>query len=233
MKTVSGEYPAITSNDLERIMNITKSQIIIIGLVLLTLLVSAYFYPRMPQRMASHWNAKGQVDGYMSKGYVVFLMPVVMALIATLLMFIPKLDPLKASYEKFRKYYDGLVILLCIFLLCLQYFMLLWNIGIKLRLTVLVTIGIGLLFFYMGILCTHGKRNWFVGIRTPWTLSSDTVWDKTHKISGKLFKLAGVIVFAGLFFQKYMLLFILVPVFSITVFALLYSYLEYQKEKSL
>ena len=58
------------------------------------------------------------------------------------------------------------------------------------------------LLFYIGILIKHAKRNWFIGIRTPWTLSSDKVWDKTHALGGKLFQVSAVITLGGIFFDK-------------------------------
>ncbi|MEM1558578.1 MAG: SdpI family protein [Candidatus Bathyarchaeia archaeon] len=62
-----------------------------------------------------------------------------------------------------------------------------------------IPIGIGLLLFYTGILCENAKKNWFIGIRTHWTLSSDRVWETTHKLGGKLFKTTGVIGILGVF----------------------------------
>ncbi|MEK7202903.1 MAG: SdpI family protein [Patescibacteria group bacterium] len=69
-----------------------------------------------------------------------------------------------------------------------------------------------------------------IGIRTPWTLSSDLVWEKTHKIGGKLFKITGVIAFVGIFFQSYALFFIFIPVILVAIYTIVYSYFEYQKE---
>jgi uncharacterized membrane protein len=83
----------------------------------------------------------------------------------------------------------------------------------------------------MGFMMSHAKRNWFIGIRTPWTLSSDLVWDKTHLIGSRLFKAAGLLAFAGIFFQPYALWFVLTPVLFATLYTLLYSYFEYEKEK--
>ena len=88
----------------------------------------------------------------------------------------------------------------------------------------------GFLFFYCGILIKNAKRNWFIGIKTPWTLSSDKVWDKTHKLGGKLFKIMGVISFLGIIFPNYFVWLLLVPILAITLFILFYSYFEYQKE---
>lgn len=88
----------------------------------------------------------------------------------------------------------------------------------------------GMLFYCCGILTENAKRNWFIGIRTPWTLSNEKVWEKTHKIGGKLFKIAGVIALLGIAFQSYALFFILVPVILVATYTTVYSYIEYQKE---
>ena len=206
-----------------------KSEIIISAIILLLFFIGIYFYPQMPEKMASHWNARGQVDGYMSKLWGLFFIPLVLIALAFLFTVIPKVDPLKANIEKFRKYYDGFIILFFIFMLLVQLQVILWNLGIKISPNTFVPVISGILFFYVGVLCENAKRNWFIGIRTPWTLSSERVWEKTHKISGKLFKIAGVIAFAGVFFQNYASLLILIPVILVATYAIIYSYVEYQK----
>jgi len=213
-------------------MIIRKSEIAIIGIIVLDIILGIYFYPQMPEKMASHWNAKGEVDSYIPKFWALFLTPLISAGLALLFLAMPKIDPLKANIERFRKYYDGFIILFFVFLLSIDLQIILWNLGVEISPNVMLPIGIGLLFFYVGILCEHSKRNWFIGIRTPWTLSSDKVWDKTHKIGGKLLKTAGVITFVGVFFQNYAIFFIIIPVLAFSVFAIVYSYLEYQKEAS-
>jgi len=211
-------------------MKMRKSEIAILGIILLSFIVGAYFYAQMPEKVASHWNAKGQVDGYMSKFWGLFLMPFILVGLALLFIAIPRIDPLKENIEKFRKYYNGFIILFFIFMLSIHLQVIFWNLGIKISPNVILPIGLGLLFFYAGILCENAKRNWFIGIRTPWTLSSERVWEKTHKIGGKLFKIAGVIAFIGIFSQNYALFFILVPVILVTTCTIVYSYIEYQKE---
>jgi len=86
------------------------------------------------------------------------------------------------------------------------------------------------LFYYCGILVENAKRNWFIGIRTPWTLSNEKVWEKTHKLGGKLFKAAAIIILFGIVLKGYALLFILVPVIFVSFYLIVYSYVEYQKE---
>jgi len=211
-------------------MNMRKSGIIIIGIILFSFIVSIYIYPQMPEKMVSHWNAQGQADGYMSKFWGLFLIPITLVGLALLFTAIPRIDPLKANIEKFRKYYDGLVVLFFIYMLSIQFHVILWNLGIKISPNIIMPISIGILFFYIGVLCENAKRNWFIGIRTPWTLSNEKVWEKTHKIGGKLFKIAGVIAFIGVFFQNYALFFILIPEFLAVAYTIIYSYFEYQKE---
>ena len=212
-------------------MKITKGQIAVIGLVLVAFALSIYFYPKTPARMASHWNAKGEVDGYMDKNAGLLIMPCVMAGLALLLYVIPYFDPLKRNIDKFRPYYEGFIVFMCIFMLALHYHTILWNLGIQISTNVVIPIGIGLMFYYCGILCERAKRNWFIGIRTPWTLSSDVVWARTHRIGGKLFKVAGIAAIAGVFFQKYAIYFVIVPAITVAVFTIVYSFVIYQQEK--
>ncbi|RLJ01660.1 MAG: hypothetical protein DRP10_03550 [Candidatus Aenigmatarchaeota archaeon] len=211
-------------------MSIRKNEIIILGIILFSFLFGIYLYPQMPEKIASHWNVQGQVDGYMSKFWGLFLIPLISAGLFLLFIAIPKIDPLKTNIEKFRKYYDGFITLIIIFLFYLYLLTIFWNMGIRFDIIQLLAPAFGILFYYCGILTENAKRNWFIGIRTPWTLSNDAVWDKTHKIGGKLFKISGIVVLFGIFFRNYALFFILVPVILVAIYTIIYSYVEYQKE---
>ncbi len=209
-----------------------KSEIFIIaGIILLSFAIGIYFYPQMPEKMASHWNALGQVDGYTSKFWGLFLMPFLSVGLLLLFILIPKIDPLKANIEIFRKYYDGFVVLVIVFLSYLYLLTVFWNLGMKFSMILFLTPVFGIFFYSCGILVENAKRNWFIGIRTPWTLSNEKVWEKTHKIGGKLFKIAGIIVLLGIPFQSYAIFFILVPVILVLVFTIIHSYFAYQSEK--
>jgi len=183
----------------------------------------------MPETIASHWNAEGQVNGYMPKTIGVFLMPIISLALALLFMIIPMIDPLKANIEKFRKHYDRFIALILLFLLAVQMQVILWNTGTPISPNMTFPVGLGILFFYTGVLCENAKRNWFIGIRTPWTLSNDLVWDKTHKIGAKLFKISGIIAIFGVFFQSQAIFFSIIPVIFASIFTVIYSYVEYRK----
>lgn len=207
-----------------------KSEIMILGIILLSFVIGLYLYPKMPDSLASHWNFKGEVDGYMSKFWGVFLMPLVSVVMFFLFILIPRIDPLKQNIEKFRKYFDWFIVLLIVFLFYLYLLTLLWNLNFKFSMNKMLVPAFGILFYYVGILTENAKRNWFIGIRTPWTLSSENVWEKTHKLGGKLFKIVGIIAIFGVFLPNYALFFVLVPVIAVTIYTLLYSYFEYQRE---
>jgi len=207
-----------------------KTTLTVTGLILLSFILSIYFYPQVPEQMATHWNSKGEVDGYMSKFWGLFFMPVVITGLAIMFLVIPRIDPKKENIEKFRKYYDGFIIIFILFTVAIHLQIILWNIGIRISPNAVLPAGIGLLFYYIGILMENAERNWFIGIRTPWTLSSDRVWRKTNRLGGKLFKIAGIIAIFGTFFSEFAVFFIIVPAFFIAGFTVVYSYVEYQKE---
>ena len=203
---------------------------IIAGLIL-TCLITIAVYPTLPDRVVSHWNAAGQADGYMSKFWGLGLIPIIMTACVALFAVIPRIDPLKKNYEKFRNYYDGFILLFVFFLLAIQVQIILWSSGSHVSPNLTFPLLTGILFIYLGFLIEHAEQNWFVGIRTPWTLSSKTVWKKTHELGGKLFKIAGIISFAGVLFQNLAIWFVLVPVLAVALYTIVYSYVEFQKEK--
>ena len=211
-------------------MNFKKSEILIIAIILLAFGISVYIYPQMPERIAIHWNAQGQVDGYMSKAVGLFVLPLIIFGLALVFIGIPRIMPSKVDIKKFGKHYGGFSIWFFIFMFSIHAFTILWNLGIEISLFLFLPLGMGILYIYTGFLCENAERNAFVGIRTPWTLGSGNVWDKTHKIGGKLMKVAGIVTFLGVFFQRYALSFIIVPLISVTIYTIIYSYVIYKRE---
>ncbi len=207
-----------------------KISIIVLLIILTSFIISIYLYPRMPDKLASHWNAKGEVDDYMPKFWGLFLMPFVSLGLFLFFLLIPKIDPLKANIEKFRKYFDAFIALIIFFLFYVYLLTIFWNAGLRFSMGQMMLPALGILFYYCGILIEKAKRNWFIGIRTPWTLSSDKVWEKTHKLGGRLFKIAGIIAFLGIVFPGYALFLVIIPVISIAIYIIIYSYFQYQKE---
>lgn len=212
-------------------MSYRRKEWLMVMMVLASILLAGWFYPQLPEVVASHWNADGQVDGYMGKGIATFLMPGMMLFLAILFFIIPRIDPLGKNIEKFRDAYEEMVIVILAFLFFIFLQMMLWNIGIQISMALTVPFAIGLLFIYMGFLLEKAKRNWFVGIRTPWTMSSDRVWDKTHKIGGRLFKMLGILSLLAILLGGLAFYVVIGGALIVTAYLVWYSYVEYGKEK--
>jgi uncharacterized membrane protein len=213
-------------------MSNKKTTIYILILITASVLLGIILYPNVPDQMASHWNIEGEVDGYISKFWGLFLMPLISIALLILFTIIPKIDPLKENIEKFRKYFNNFIALIILYLLYIHGLTVSWALGYQFNMTLAILPAMGVLFYFIGELLEHSKRNWFIGIRTPWTLSSDNVWNKTNKLGAKLFRLSGVLIILGLLIQKYVLWLILAPILSSVLFLVIYSYLEYQKENN-
>jgi uncharacterized membrane protein len=206
------------------------ASIIALLIIILTFAIGIYFYPLMPDKLASHWSAQGQVNSYMPKFWGLFLMPLISVVLLALFLLIPKTDPLKENIAKFRKYFDGFIILLFLFLFYIYLLSIFWNLNLKYNMIQALMPAFAVLFYYMGILISNAKRNWFIGIRTPWTLSSEAVWDKTHQLGGKMFKASAIIALLGMFFQQAAIFFVLIPIIFTAIYTIVFSYFQYQKE---
>ena len=208
------------------------SRTIIVGILILTFAIPIIAYPFMPEPMASHWGLSGEANGYLPKFWGLFLVPFISAGLALLFLIIPRIDPLKKNYPQFRPAYDLFVVVILLFLLYLSVLVILWNLGMKFSMTQVLAPAFGALLYTCGVLIGNAKRNWFVGIRTPWTLSSERVWEKTHALGGKLFRAAGLLALLGAVLPGIAWLLFIAPVLLISVYLVVYSYLEYQKEEA-
>jgi uncharacterized membrane protein len=211
-------------------MTVNKRIMIFVwALVVLAFAISAFAYPSVPDRVASHWNTRGEVDGTMGRFWGVFFLPLLLAGLVVLLTVVPSIDPLKANIAQFRRYYDQFILVFAIFMLLVHLQVILWNLGVEISPNLIMPIGIAMLFFYLGIMLRHVKRNFFIGIRTPWTLSSDAVWEQTHQLGGRLFQAAGVLALLGAFFPNHAWLFVLAPTIVAALVSMAYSYAVYRK----
>jgi uncharacterized membrane protein len=205
---------------------------ILLALIAVTAVIGAVLYPSLPDQIASHWNTAGEANGWSSKFWGVFLFPLLMAGLFALYFIIPRIDPLKANIESFRKYYDKFWVLMFAFFAYIFGLSMWWNLGYEFNFTAAMVPAMAVMLYSLGVITERTKRNWFVGIRTPWTLSSDVVWDKTHKLGGKLFKIAAAISLVGLVFRDGKMIFatLVIPLMVVVLVTVLYSYLEFRKQ---
>mgnify|MGYP001579616791 CR=1 FL=1 len=185
----------------------------------------------MPDQMASHWNASDQVNDTMPKFWGIFLMPIMAAGMFLLFILLPNIDPLKANIAQFREAFNLLIVLIMVFFGYIWILSLLWNLGYtNFKMSAAMLPAMGLLFMYIGYMLRKAKRNFFIGIRTPWTLSSDRVWDKTHQLGSVLFFVSGALALIGSLFGNNAIWFVMVPLLGSALFLVVYSYWLYREE---
>ncbi|NTV44235.1 MAG: SdpI family protein [Candidatus Yonathbacteria bacterium] len=193
-------------------------------------IISAVLLPYLPDTMVSHWGINGEPNGYMPKVFALSFVPTLMLLMAGLFELFSHIDPLKKNIDTFRKEFDMFSTLLILFLLYIHILTLVWNMGIPFNLGQWMFPALGGLFWNIGSLLSKTKRNFFVGIRTPWTLSSDTVWDKTHALGAKLFKTSGILTVLSVCVPSWGFFILLGTIIGSAVATTVYSYIVFKKE---
>jgi uncharacterized membrane protein len=170
------------------------------------LLVAAAFfavtvqYASLPDPMPTHWNAAGQVNGWMPKFWGAYFLPLLMAGMWLLFLVLPKISPHGFEMEPFLRAWGVLKVTVLALMLFIGALVLrAAQHGGEMSQTP-IFVAMGILFAVIGNLLGKVTRNFFVGIRTPWTLASEEVWYRTHRLAGKLFVVAGVLIAAGALF---------------------------------
>ena len=206
--------------------------IISITLIAIAVIAGVVLWAQLPEQMASHWNVNDQVDGTMPKFWGVFLMPLVTLGMMALFLIIPNIDPLKANIAQFRETFNVFIVLIIAFMLYIHGLTLAWSLGFtNFKMSAAMLPFMGVLFIAIGVMLRKARRNFFIGIRTPWTLSSDSVWDKTHQLGATLFMVSGALAIIGrLLGGMAAFWFLFVPLMGSTIFLVIYSYVLYQRE---
>ncbi len=213
-------------------MTTKTTSIIVLTLIAIAVIAGALLWNQLPEQMASHWNANDEVDGTMPKFWGVFLMPLVVLGMFGLFIALPNMDPLKANIESFRSAFNLFILLITVFMLYIHGLTLAWSLGYQsFKMSSMILPFMGIVFIFIGYLLRQAKRNFFIGIRTPWTLSSDSVWDKTHQLGSVLFMVSGALAFFGSFFGGMVAFWLLfVPLMGSTLALVIYSYILYRSE---
>jgi uncharacterized membrane protein len=200
--------------------------------ILLMIGASAWVYPALPDQLTSHWNAAGEADGSMGKFWVLAMTPLIALAIYALFLVLPKLDPLHPNDPSLRRQYTLFAAALVGFFTLIHGLVIAWNFDVKINVLRVIAPATGALFIIIGMILPKTKRNWFMGIRTPWTLSSDIVWDKTQQLGGKLFIASGLIACIGVVFPAIAIWLLLVPILIATVTVVWYSWWAHHQHSS-
>jgi uncharacterized membrane protein len=164
------------------------------ALLAAALLGTAVSWPELPGEMIISWDASGSANGTAARPVATLLIPALATVLLGVFQLIPRIDPLGANFEQFRGYYNGFVLLLVAFLVAVHGAVLAINLGYEFAIRSVLLGFVGVVFVYSSLLLRVAEPNWFVGIRTPWTLSSDEVWRRTHRLTSVLMAAVGVAV---------------------------------------
>ncbi len=199
-------------------------------LIIITLISAVYFYNVLPEQVITHWNFAGEADGYSNKSVSVVMIPLIMILMYFLFQWLPKIDPKKRNYKDFKSTYKIFQLVIIAFFAIIYFIINLINLGFDISVTKLITFLVGLMFVIFGFILKDVKPNWFIGIRTPWTLSSEKVWKKTHQFGGKIFMITGLLFVISGFVTEGIAIAMFVVILALVFSIMLYSYLEYKKQ---
>lgn len=169
-----------------------KLRILTYVLALAGILLTAVLYPSLPEQIPTHWNLDGTVT--YGERYTIFFLSGMGLLFAVMFDVLPKIDPRRQNYEKFGRFYDLFCVLMEFFLLIVNGVILTETLRPgTLSVPMVTMLSIGVLFVVIGNFMPKFKSNFYMGIKTPWTLSSEEVWRKTHRLGGRCFCLSGLL----------------------------------------
>ncbi|WP_027635252.1 SdpI family protein [Clostridium butyricum] len=211
-----------------------KSDIYNVIIIVCSILLTIIVYNKLPDLVPTHWNTMGEIDKYSPKAFGAFMAPVIMIFTWSGMKFLPKIDPRKKNYEKFDKSYSVIVSILLTFFLVIHAVTLLAALGYGISIEKIIPLIVGVLFIVIGNYLPKSKSNFFYGIKTLWTLSSEVSWRKTHRLGGKLFVVAGIVCILSSFLLngniKAVVFFIAIMIAAIVPIVASYFYAKNDKE---
>lgn len=207
-----------------------KTEILSLIMIVASFVLAFYFYQNFPDQVPTHWNFQGQADGWSSAGVGAFMIPFVLLGMYVLFLVIPLIDPKKDRYQEFAGTYHLFKNFIILFMFVIYLIVGYSGLGYDLDISIIVTTMVGLLFMVIGSQMPKIKSNWFIGIRTPWTLSSEEVWKNTHILGGKTFIIGGLLlIIAGFLENQFSLYLFIVAIILAAIVPMVYSYVWYRK----
>jgi uncharacterized membrane protein len=210
-------------------MSPTRRTTVSLGVVAVTAVASVVVYPNLPQEMAIHFDSGGQPDSYLPKPLAVVFLPALAVGFTALFAVIPRLDPLGENFAEFERYYDLIAVVTVAILGYVQALILAYNLGYAFRIQQVLAPMLAVVGITFGYVVENARQNWFIGIRTPWTLSSEEVWTRTNRRSGVLFKVAGVLALLAVPFPEYFVYVAVAPLVIAALVPTVYSYVLYRR----
>ncbi len=194
----------------------------------ITIVAAAYLYPSLPEQIPTHWNLAGEVDDYTPKPWGVLILPLSAIFIFVVMKLIPVISPKGFRTDQFTDVVNIFTVTLVGFMSAVAMLVLLAATGRNVHMNEMIFAGVGLLFIVLGNYLGKVRKNFFLGIRTPWTLASDEVWNRTHRLGGWIFVLIGFFMFINAFIRLPEE-FLIGSIVFVALVPVVYSYILYRK----
>ena len=209
-------------------MTTVRTNMICMIFIAIIIAVAAYLYPSLPEQIPTHWNFEGEVDDYTPKPWGVLVMPLAAVFIFLIMKLIPIISPKGFRTDQFTGVVNIFTVTLVGFMSVVALLVLLAASGRDVHMNEMIFAGIGVLFIVLGNYLGKVRKNFFIGIRTPWTLASDEVWSRTHRLGGWIFVLIGFFMFLNAFF-RFPEGWLIGTIVFVALVPVLYSYVLYRK----
>ncbi len=194
--------------------------------ILIPVIIGLFLWNDLPDTIATHWGFNGQADGYSSKAFAVFGLPLLLLVIHWVCVFATKLDP---KHKDINPKMFSIVLWICPAIsIVMNTMVYLIALGKEIRFVSGVIIFMGLLFIIIGNYLPKCRQSYTMGIKLPWTLENEENWNKTHRMAGVLWVIGGIVIIATAIFESFIIFFSIVALMVIV--PTVYSYLYYKKQ---
>ncbi|MBI2826102.1 MAG: SdpI family protein [Planctomycetia bacterium] len=208
-----------------------RSEVAQLILIATMFAATAILWPVAPNRMPVHWNLAGQPDRYGRKFEGLLVAPLTALGLYLMFLVLPRIDPLRSAYAAFARPYAILRVATIALIAVVHAIILLVAFGYKVDVGLVVPLAVGILLCIIGNFMGKFRPNWFVGVRTPWTLSSRASWNKTHRLAGRMFIATGIALGIFAFVQSAWMLCVVLAMVALMVVVLpVYSYVVWRHD---
>ena len=208
-------------------MTTFRANVICFLLIFAVVVVAIFLYAELPDQIPTHWNLDGEVDDYTAKPWGVAILPLAAILVFVVMRLIPVISPKGFRTDKFMDVINVFTVAMVGFMCGVAVLVLLEANGQDVRINEMIFAGVGLLFIVLGNYMGKVRKNFFIGIRTPWTLASDEVWSRTHRLGGKVLILIGLFMMLN-GFVRFSERWLMAAIIAAALVPVVYSYVIYR-----
>ena len=206
-----------------------KTIIISSIVTILPMLAGFVLWNKLPEKLPTHWNFEGVIDGWSSKPFAVICIPLIMLGFHLICTVATSVDP---KNKNFNTRIFGLVLWICPILsvLC-SVATYAAALGFDVKVEFIIPLFMGVLFLIIGNYLPKCKQNYTIGIKIPWTLNDEENWNKTHRLAGFIWTLGSVVIIVGAFFKNAVVYTTFIPIAVMVIVPMIYSYIYYRKHR--